>query len=1134
MAVNVSSPVSGLLSYFANHRTAANLILVVVIALGLAAFPRLRSQFFPDTVFETVRVTAEWDGAGASDIDEAVVQAILPELQDVDGVTDSRAASFEGRASIALEFEEDWDMRRAVNDTKAAIDAVTGIPDGVETPVVRLASWSDRVTDVIITGPVDVGQLGRLADELVARLFEKGVSRTSIAGVEAPRTLVELNEADLIRNDVSLSEIARQIGEEAKTDPSGEVGASARVRAGVAKRAPDQIESVVVRSNPDGSKLYVGDLAAVRVEGADRNQAFYVGEHPAVSVRVNRSERGDAIKIQETVEEAVADLEATLPEGVTIDLIRTRSEAITGRLQILYSNGLLGLGLVILLLYLFLNSRVAFWVAAGIPTAMCAAIALMYVFGLSLNMVSLFGLIITLGIVVDDAIVVGEHADFRRRHYGESADEAATRAAIYMSAPVFAATLTTVIAFFGLTAIGGRFGSIILELAFAVVAVLAASLVECFIILPNHMRHALSHSHSNHWYDLPSRIVNSGFVWVRDRLFRPFVSVMIAFRYPVVAAAFVLLAAQAALFIGGDVRWRFFNAPELGSVNGNFAMAPGAERQDTAAMMRELQRAALAVGEKYQAEHGVNPITYVIAGIGGMTGRGLSGADTKDRDQLGTIAIELIDADLRPYSSFEFVGALQDEVRRMPLLETLSFRGGRFGPGSDSLEIQLFGADARLLKAAAEQVKTDLAAFPEVSAVEDDLAYDKDELVLELTPQGRALGFTIDSVGGILRDRLGGVKAASFPDGARTGEIVVQLREEEMTADVLDRWSLKTGSGEYVPLSDIVTVDRTSGFSTIRRDNGVRVVTVSGDVSEDSPERASEISEALQTAILPDIAVRFGVSWNLAGLAEDEREFLSDALLGVIMVLIGIYLVMAWVFSSWTRPVVVLFTIPFGLVGAVWGHYIWGVPLSMFSVVGLVGMVGIIVNDSIILITTIDKYAATRGARQAIRDAVADRLRPVLLTTLTTVVGLIPLLYETSRQASFLKPTVITLVYGLGFGMFLVLMLVPAMAAIQSDASRFSRSLRRAVTAPKRGRAVRFPVLICAALILAWFAVTLGHTAWFGVLPARLAPLADHLATFPAELAALAAFLAGAAAICALAYLFGAAVLSAGRRNRSG
>lgn len=1133
MADIKTNPIADLLGYFARHRTAANLIMVVMIVLGLASFPRLRAQFFPDTVFDEVRVTVQWDGAGAADIDEAVIQVILPELQNVDGVTEAESSSFEGRASINLEFEEDWDMRRAVNDTKAAIDAVAGIPDGVKTPEVRLASWSDRVTNVVITGPVDVGQLARLADELVARLYEMGVSRTSIAGVEPPRTVVKLSESDLLRNDVSLSQIAKQIGEEAKTDPSGEVGASARVRAGKAKRTPDEIESIVVRSNPDGSKLFVGDLAQVVVEGPDRGQAFYVDEFPAVSIQVNRSERGDAIEIQEIVEEASAELQTTLPEGVTIDLIRTRSEAITGRLQVLYSNGLLGLGLVIALLYLFLSSRVAFWVAAGIPTAMCAAIALMYVFGLSLNMISLFGLIITLGIVVDDAIVVGEHADFRRRNYGESASDAASNAAINMSAPVFAATFTTIIAFFGLLVIGGRFGNLIVELAFAVVAVLVASLIECFVILPNHMRHALKHTHKQHWYDFPSRMTNIAFVWIRKRLFRPFINLVVIFRYPVISLVCVLLAIQVVLFISGDVRWRFFNAPELGSVNGNFAMAPGAERKDTLEMMSEMQRAARAVGENYESEFGTNPVTYVIAGVGGSTGRGLSGADTKDRDQLGSIIIELIDADLRPYSSFEFASALQDEVRRHPLLETLSFRSGRFGPGGDGLEIQLSGGTAIQLKDAAEDLKSELSSFPEITALEDDLAYDKDELILDLTPQGRALGFTIDGVGRILRDRLAGVKAASFPDGLRTGEIIVQLKEDELTSDFLERWSLKAGSGEYVPLTDIVTVDRTSGFSTIRRDNGRRVVTVSGDISEDNADRAAVIFETLRDGLLPNISVKHGVSWNLAGLAEDERNFLSDALFGVIMVLGGIYLVMAWVFSSWTRPVVVLLTIPFALVGAIWGHYIWSVPLSMFSVIGMVGMMGIIINDSIILISTIDKYTQTRGAKQAIVDAVNDRLRPVLLTTMTTVVGLIPLLYETSRQASFLKPTVITLVYGLGFGMFLVLMLVPAMIAIQLDWSRYFISLRRGLIVSSKGRLVQFPLLVCTVLILCWFAVTLGYVAWFGELPVQLLSLTSFFERLPAQLVGLATFIVGAGLICLLTFVATAGFILPNRQVRS-
>jgi multidrug efflux pump subunit AcrB len=342
----------------------------------------------------------------------------------------------------------------------------------------------------------------------------------------------------------------------------------------------------VLRSNPDGSKLTIGDVARIRVEGVARQRQYFVGDDPAMSIRVDRSAKGDAIAIQKKVEEVAAELEETLPEGVKITLTRTRSQYIASRLDMLIENGLTGLALVVVLLFLFLNARTAFWVAAGIPVSLLAAVAAMYVGGLTINMISLFALIITLGIVVDDAIVVGEHADARARKLGEAPVVAAERAAQRMAMPVFAATLTTIIAFFGLTVVGGRFGELIIDIPFTVIAVLAASLIECFLILPNHMAHALTHSAKRHWYDWPSRVVNRGFVWLRERLFRPFLRLVVAARYPVVAGVLALLASQAALFIRGDVTWRFFNAPERSSVTGNFMMAPGASREDTLAMMR--------------------------------------------------------------------------------------------------------------------------------------------------------------------------------------------------------------------------------------------------------------------------------------------------------------------------------------------------------------------------------------------------------------------------------------------------------------------------------------------------------------------------------------------------------------------
>ncbi len=1129
---SLSGPAGGILSYFTRHRTAANLLLVVLIVLGLAAVPQMRAQFFPDVIIDDVSVSVRWDGAGAEDVDTAIVQLLEPALLTVEGVESSSATSREGRASLNLEFEPGWDMARAADDVQAAVDAISNLPEDAEDPEVRRGAWRDRVTDVVITGPVDVGQLGLFADEFVTRLFAEGVTRTTIRGVAAPETIVEVPTLSLIRNDVSMSQIANAIAAEASADPAGDVsGGAARVRTGVAKRTADEISDIVLRSNEDGSKLRIGDVATIRVEGIDRNRAYYVGENPAVSVRVDRSSQGDAISIQRQVEGVASEMALTLPADVNIELIRTRAEAISGRLNLLMDNGLMGLGFVICLLFLFLNARTAFWVAAGIPVAMLATIAIMYAAGLTINMISLFALIITLGIVVDDAIVVGEHADFRARRLKENPQEAAENAAIRMAPPVFAATITTIIAFFGLTAISGRFGDLIADIPFTVIAVLTASLVECFLILPNHMSHAIAHSAKEHWYDWPNRQVNKGFGWVRDRLFRPLMKLVIVARYPVLAGAILLLAFQAVLFVRGDVQWRFFNAPERSSVSGNFAMVTGADRADTFTMMKEMQRATEATARQFEGEHGVYPILYVLSEIGGNTGRAIAGSENKDAELLGSIAIELVDADQRPYSSFAFVAALQEEVRQHPLAETVSFRGWRSGPGGDSLDVELYGAQSETLKAAAEAIKTAVAQFPEVSAVEDSLAYDKEELILELTPQGQALGFSVDTLGSVLRNRLNGIEAATYPDGPRSATIRVELPTGELTADFMERTQMRTPSGEYVPLSDIVTVKSQSGFSTVQRENGLRLVNVTGDISEDDPARAQEIITQLQEVILPEIETEYGVAWHMGGLAEQEQDFLNDALIGFGLCLVGIYLVLAWVFASWTRPVVVMAIIPFGLIGTIWGHYIWDVPLSMFTVVGLIGMTGIVINDSIVLVTTIDQYAKDRGLVAAIIDGAADRLRAVMLTTLTTVLGLAPLLYETSAQAQFLKPTVITLVYGLGFGMVLVLLVVPALVAMQLDLSRQFQALKRAMALRKGGRLVGGATILAGLSMAVLFAASLGSV----ILTDQFAPmLAEGLSMqSPTTMQALAVFIIGSAAISVLVFVVSALIFAFGTSRKA-
>lgn len=1107
-----------LFSYFTRHNTIANLLLVVMLVLGVAAASKIRSQFFPDIIIENINVSVSWPGAGPEEVDNAIVSILETALLAVEGVESSNSRANEGSARISLSFEPGWDMAQAQEDVKAAVDGVNNLPETAEDPVVRRSAWRDRVTDVMISGPVSAEQLGRFADEFSARLYREGITRTSVTGIEAQTIRVVTSEAALIEYGLTMRDISAAIQGQSTTSPAGEVsGVNSRLRTGEERRTVQDLDSVVIRTNPDGSKLLLSDVAQLEVNEADSGRAYFTSGLPAVLVRVDRNDQGDAIKMQAAVERVAAEFEPTLPQGSSIQLINTRANQITDRLDILFSNGLMGLGLVLLMLYLFLGARTAFWVAAGIPVAMFAAIAVMYAAGLTINMISLFALIITLGIVVDDAIVLGEHADFRARRLGESPAEAAENAATRMSSPIFSSTITTVLAFFGLVAIGGRFGSLIADIPFTVIAVLLASLTECFLILPNHMRHSLAAAAKQHWYDIPSRIFNAGFRWFRDVVFVHLMRLVIALRYPVVAGMIAVLSYTSAMWINGDVTWRFFSSPEQGSITGNIAMLPSATRDDTIDMVSEVQRAVDSIAAAYEVEFGINPVTHVLAQVGGTTGRGLSGQDTKEPDQLGSIDIGLVDADLRPYSSSEFLGKVQEEVRNLPLLETLSFRSFGFGPGGDSLDVSFYGAEAQTLKDASEYLKTTLSRYPAVSALEDSLAYDKTELTLKLTPLGQSLGFTIDALGGVLRDRLSGIEAATFPDGLRSGRVLVELSDDELTADFLTRARVRTPEGEYVLLSEIVTVDESLGFSTVRRENGLRLIRVSGDISEDDPVIAAEITEALQTTILPDVASRFGVEWELGGLAQQERDFLSDALVGFTLCMLGIYLTLAWIFASWMRPIVVMIIIPFGLVGTIWGHYMWDVPLSMFTVVGLIGMSGIIINDSIVLISTIQEYAQKRGVIPAIIEATTDRLRPLMLTTLTTVLGLAPLLYETSQQAQFLKPTVITLCYGLGFGFFVVLLLVPSLVAMQLDVQRLLTSSRRALTGSAVPVRLRAGLIVLTIAVLSWALATVGNWVWKGEVMAWVQPLGNWLPGLSGGLLPLVMLLLGAAVLLTLA-----------------
>lgn len=1084
----------GIIAYFTQHRTAASVLMLVMLIIGISAATQIRSQFFPDVVIDTVNVRVDWQGAGPEEIDSSVVMLLEPALQGIEGVERTRAVSREGRTTLTLSFEPGWDMGRATDDVKAAVDSIRTLPEGVDPPEVSRGVWNDKVTEVVIFGAIAPEQLGRIGDDLVSRLYREGISRTQISGVQAPQIDVYVPQLARVRQDISLRQVAESIRVQSNTRPAGDLGGDqARLLIGDDRHSAEVLRNLVVRSNQDGSKLYLRNVAQVQVRGSDAGQAYFVGEQPAVLIRVDRASEGDAIAIQHRVESVVREMRATLPIGVEMRLINSRAEDISDRLDVLLENGVQGFVLVLAILFLFLSARTAIWVAAGIPVAMFAAIALMYVNGFTLNMMSLFALIITLGLVVDDAIVVAEHADYRARSLGESPAVAPVLAVQRMFGPVLSSTATTILAFVALFFIGGAFGSLINDIPFVVVAVLLASTLESFLILPSHMRHALSAGLVVRWYDWPSIQFNRGFDWAREVLFAPLMAWVIRLRYLVVALMILLLAMAAAAVIRGTVPWQFFTPPESASISGNFALFPGSSRQQSQQMMQELQRAVEVVAQRYAARDGINPVVHALAQTGGTAAKGLPGQESMDPDTLGSIDIGLVGADLRDFSALDFVRDLQKEVKRPANLAILSFRSQGLGPAGDSLAVNLYGNNSTDLKAAAAQLIAALGAYPEVTGLEDSLAYAKDEVSLQLTETGETLGFTTAALADDLFIALNGVVALEYPVASRTTEVRVLAPPSELNSNFLSDRLMRSPKGEYVPLGEIVRLSSQPSFATVDRDNGRRLVSVTGNLAEDNAERAAEIARLLRDELLPQIAARYNLEWELSGLALQEDEFLGEALVGFALCIFGIYLVLCWVFASWTRPLMVMAVIPFGLIGAVVGHDQFGLALSLFTLIGLIGMSGIIINDAIVLVTTIDRLSQRMALAQAAVEATKQRIRPILLTTLTTVLGLAPLMYESSRQALFLKPTVITLVYGLSLGFFVVLLMLPALVVIQDDLSRSLRSLRALLVGRRVSRALRWPLRLTLISILVVNLMWVGPFSFLGEPPDMAIRLAQTL-----------------------------------------
>ena len=1038
----------GVIGLFVRHRNASNLLMVGMIIAGLFALNRLNTQFFPTIGIDFVSVGVVWPGASAADVESNIVSAIDREVRHLDSVKRVVSIAREGAGFAFVEFDTGANMDTAYANIEAAVSRISTFPDDSEEPTIRRVVRYDTISRIVISGDIGEAALKSLAKRIRDELISRGIDQVVFFGARAEELWAEIDPRTLRQLDLSLGDIAGRIRETSQDAPSGTIAGAAEMQIrslGLARDAR-AIGEIEIRSTERGEKIRLRDIAQLSDNFAEDDPIGLRNGRPAIELHVQRATSADALEIAAIVSTYLSEIKSTLPPTVQLEAFDVQASLIRDRINLLLRNGAGGLVLVLAILFIFLHVRVALWVAIGVPTALLATFALMLASGQTINMLSLFALIMMLGIIVDDAIVVGEHSAALRSR-GLSPAEAAAGGARRMLAPVMAASLTTIAAFLPILMIGDVIGQVIEAIPMVVVAVLIASLIECFLVLPGHMRASLprddtKNSRFRTWFD-------GHFERFRDGRFRRLVELAVTWRYTTVASAVGMLILSIGVVMGGRIDFHFFPAPETDTIYANVQFAPGSPRQVTEEMLYELERAMF----RAEASFGVGKGMLVASSFGRIGESQGEPFSSISGDHLGGIHAELTPSDQRDVRTHEFIEAWRQEVRGLPGLDRISILARQAGPPGRDIDIRLTGGSPTALKDASRELRGLLGQYPGVSDLEDNLPYGRNEVLLTVTPRGQALGFTTESVSRQVRDAFEGRIAKKFARGDEEVTVRVQFDRDHVAVDALRDLYLRSPTGAEVPLSEVASFGEKAGFARIPREDAVRQIAVVGEVDE-AVTAASAVLDSVAGRGLAEIADRYGLSYRFAGRAEEQAETFADMRLGAMIALSSIYIILAWVFASYVRPFIVMAIIPFGFVGAVLGHLIMGYDLSVLSMISLLGLSGILVNDSIILVTTIERRRADNEEfLSAVINGTQDRLRAVLLTSLTTIGGLLPLLFETSLQARFMIPMAVTIVFGLLVATVLVLLLVPALFAIQHDAVRAVARWRDRAPKPAKSEA---------------------------------------------------------------------------------
>ena len=1049
-----------LIEFSIGNPVIVNLLVLLILISGAISYVRLKRELFPDFSRRVVRIDTRYAGASPEEVEELITARIEDQVRNVDGVNEMLSTSREGQSEIRLQMQSDTEMSRALGDVRAALDRVVGLPEEAEEPRVSEVVSTIPVITVSLSGDILERELREIAKDVRDQLRRvDGVATVSIFGIRESRILIEIDPERLDQYRLSLDEIRAAVNNQNRNVPGGALKTArgeVLVRTlGVAAGVAD-VERMILRSTDTGHALTVGDVAGVRESFEDPTFLARFDGKPSINLVVVKERSGDTINVAERVRDSVAEIRKTLPGTVSVGIFNDFSVFIRNRLSTLGESGAIGLAIVLATLCVFVRGRIALLTSLGIPFAVLGCLVLMSVFGLSLNMISAFGLILVLGLLVDDAVIVTENV-YRYVEQGMPPKEAALQGTYEVAWPVVTTVLTTVAAFVPFLLLPGTIGFFLRPLPFVVTFALLLSLLEVLFILPSHLSDVITPAYANKlrrgerlWLTRLRRRerltglrrlhVRGQRLWLTSlrHVYEKVLGVAVRWRY---VAVTVIVAASVLLAVAAQYRVPFvlFREFESSQFFVNFETSANAKLEDTEAVAVQAEEIVLGLPP---GELKSMATTVGIAFLD--VNRVVRGSN------VGQLTLELHDD--RGRTAAAVIDDLRGKMERIPGITKLQFLGLQAGPGGPAIEARVIGEDLASLRRLTEEVKGFLATLPGVRDIRDDLVAGKEEIRIRLKPEGRTLGLDLRGIARQVQQGFQGVEASSIQRGDEDVPIVVRFpRDRRSHVDTVSRLKLTLPSGERVFLRDVADIRTGISASQINRDDRKRTLSVFAEV-ETGKTTVVEATDALKRQFA-DAGRRYpGQRVVVKGERQEMEESLASLPQISLITMFVIYFVLGSLFKSFIQPFIVMAAIPFGLGGVVIGHLVMGENLSFMSLLGFIALAGVVVNDSLILVDFINRSRRSgTSAYDSIIQSGVVRLRPVMLTTVTTVGGLVPLAFFATGQAKFLSPMAISVVWGLSFATVLTLILTPCLYAMLDDAKGIARRWFRSGAATPDG-----------------------------------------------------------------------------------